>query len=81
MPDSDVVFRWSKVAETASGDYHGQMNSTNFEKLATDMFFPNLPEASVVVMDNATYHSDQENNVATKSSTKTVMLDWLRRNI
>ncbi|CAH2097973.1 unnamed protein product [Euphydryas editha] len=67
-------------AGTATGDYHGQMNSTNFEKWVTNMFIPNLPQASVVVMDNAPYHNVQENKVPTKSSTKTVMLDWLSRN-
>lgn len=67
-------------AGTTSGDYHGQMNSVNFEKWATDMLIPNLPQTSVVVMDNAPYHSVQENKVPTKSSTKSVMLEWLTKN-
>ncbi|XP_022818635.1 uncharacterized protein LOC111351097 [Spodoptera litura] len=44
------------------------------------MLLPNLPSNSVVVMDNAPYHSVQENKVPTKSSTKQVMLDWLTKN-
>lgn len=47
-------------ASTTSGDYHGQMNSVNFEKwptFQTDMLIPNLPQNSVVVIDNAPYHS------------------------
>lgn len=67
-------------AGTTSGDYHGQMNSVNFEKWAADMLIPNLPQNSVVVMDNAPYHSVQENKVPTKSSTKPLMLEWLTKN-
>jgi hypothetical protein len=43
-------------AGTASGDYHGQMNSVNFEKWLNEKVIPNLPLNSVVVMDNAPYH-------------------------
>ncbi|XP_022824365.1 uncharacterized protein LOC111354941 [Spodoptera litura] len=67
-------------AGTVTGDYHGQMNNVNFEKWANEMLLPNLPSNSVVVMDNAPYHSVQENKVPTKSSTKQVMLDWLTKN-
>ncbi|CAH2089450.1 unnamed protein product [Euphydryas editha] len=67
-------------ASTATGDYHRQMNQTNFEKWTTEMLIPNLPPPSVVVMDNATYHSVQENKVPTKCSTKPVMLEWLLKN-
>ncbi|XP_047035473.1 uncharacterized protein LOC124641450 [Helicoverpa zea] len=63
-----------------TSDYHGQMNSVNFEKWATGMLIPNLPQNSVVVMDNAPYHSVQENKVPTKSSTKPIMLEWLTKN-
>ncbi|XP_047990121.1 uncharacterized protein LOC125229345 [Leguminivora glycinivorella] len=39
-----------------------------------------LPPNSVVVMDNAPYHSVQENKLPPKSSTKQDKIDWLTRN-
>jgi hypothetical protein len=35
-----------------SGDYHADMNWTNFEKWTTDHLIPNLPPRSVLVIDN-----------------------------
>jgi hypothetical protein len=45
---------------SASGDYHGQINSVNFEKWLNEKVIPNLPLNSAVVMDNAPYHGRQE---------------------
>ncbi|KAJ4442360.1 hypothetical protein ANN_03946 [Periplaneta americana] len=53
---------FDKRAGRATRDYHGQMNSTNFERWVNTQLLPNLPEKSVVVMDNAPYHSIQENH-------------------
>jgi hypothetical protein len=47
-------------AETASGDHHGQMNSK---------VMLNLPLNSVIVMDNAPYHG-QEDKPRKRPSTK-----------
>lgn len=66
-------------ANTANGDYHGQMNSNNFEKWIRERVIPNLPVESVVVIDNAPYHGEQHDKVPTKSSTKKNMLEWLLR--
>lgn len=41
-----------KAGQT-SGDYCREMNSTNFGKWISEMVIPNLPPASVIVMDNA----------------------------
>jgi hypothetical protein len=66
-------------AGSASGDYHGQMNSINFEKCVTEKLLPNLPPCSVVVLDNAPYHSVQVNKVPSKYSVKSEMISWLER--
>jgi hypothetical protein len=42
-------------AGKAKGDYHGKMNSDNFEKWVNGKVIPNLATPSVV-MDNAPYH-------------------------
>ncbi|XP_049770556.1 uncharacterized protein LOC126109543 [Schistocerca cancellata] len=69
-------------AKSTKGDYHGQMNSANFEKWFGEKVLPNLPPNSVIVMDNALYHNRQTERTPTKFDTKVQMLDWLqRRNI
>ena len=45
------------IIASASGDYHGQMNHENFEKWLKEMFLPNIPSNSIIVMDNSPYHS------------------------
>ncbi|XP_054283210.1 uncharacterized protein LOC129000275 [Macrosteles quadrilineatus] len=66
-------------ANSTTGDYHGQMNANNFEKWIRNQVIPNLPEHSVLVIDNAPYHGEQEDKVPTKSATKRTMLEWLQR--
>jgi hypothetical protein len=43
-------------------------------------FVPNLPEKSVIVMDNAPYHYIQENKPATRNSVKAETISWLEKN-
>ncbi|XP_054281395.1 uncharacterized protein LOC128999064 [Macrosteles quadrilineatus] len=64
---------------SAKGDYHGQMNFSNFEKWIRERVLPNLPSNSVIVIDNAPYHGEQEDKVPNKSSTKKVMVEWLSK--
>jgi hypothetical protein len=64
---------------SASGDYHGQMNSVNFEKCVTEKLLLNLPPCSVVVLDNAPYHSVQVDKVPSKYSVESEMISWLDR--
>jgi hypothetical protein len=45
---------------TKSGDYHDDMNWSNFEKWVTTQLIPNLPPKSVLVVDNALYHNTKE---------------------
>lgn len=40
-------------------DYHGDMDSTIFNKWFKQQLLPNLPEKAVIVIDNASYHSVQ----------------------
>lgn len=41
---------------------------------------PNLPENSIVVLDNASYHNAEENKAPNSGSRKQLMIDWLRNN-
>ncbi|XP_043262779.1 uncharacterized protein LOC122403884 [Colletes gigas] len=67
-------------ANSTSGDYHGQMNAINFEKWMTEKLLPNIAPNSVIVMDNAPYHSIQLNRPPSKYARKSDMMDWLLRN-
>lgn len=53
--NSLLIFRSGKRVSPA--DYHNEMNSQNFEKWFRTQLLPNLKPMSVIVMDNAPYHS------------------------
>jgi transposase len=55
------------------------MNHVNFEKWVRDKLIPSLPTNSVVVMDNAPYHSIQVDKIPSKYSVKTEIIAWLRK--
>lgn len=75
VPNASLVFK----AGQASGDYHSQMNQHNFMKWLEEKLLPNIPPNSVVVMDNAPYHSVQEDKLPTQSSLKQHMISWLEK--
>ena len=60
-------------------DYHSEMNSNIFKRWTEEQLIPNLQPQSVIVMDNASYHSTQvEGTKAPISSTlKADMMQWL----
>lgn len=44
-------------AKRKTGDYHGQMNAELFQKWFSEKLIPNIPENSLIIMDNASYHT------------------------
>ena len=70
---ADLVFQSKK----ATGDYHDEMTSEHFEEWFHDSLMSNIPPNSLIVMDNAPYHSRRLEPVPTMSSRKQVMQDWL----
>ena len=62
-----------------SDDYHDSMNARLFEEWFTKLL-RNIPSNSVVIMDNASYHSRQVNKAPTSSSTKSDIKAWLQQN-
>ena len=56
LQDMDLVFQ-SKHND--GRDYHGEMNGEMFQTWVENTLLPALPDESVVVMDNASYHSVQ----------------------
>ncbi len=53
VPNAKLVFKATK----RTGDYHGQMNWDIFQKWFLEMLTPNIPQNSLIIMDNASYHN------------------------
>ena len=63
-----------------SSDYHNEMNSVHFQRWWKDNVPPRLPDKSVVVIDNAKYHSRQkeESKAPTTAWRKAEIQKWLQ---
>jgi len=61
------------------GNYHDQMNAETFEKWFTNQLLPNIPPASVIVMDNASYHSRKIHKPPTAANNKATIQEWLEK--
>lgn len=59
-----------------------EINGNIFEKWLIEKLFPNIPEKSIIVLDNASIHSRIANKLPTMSNNKNDMKSWLiSRNI
>lgn len=77
VPGAKVTFKSTRK----TGDYHGQMNQEMFTKWFREKLLPNIPDRSLIIMDNASYH-----NVLSPFSAPTPLCKkekirfWLERN-
>ena len=69
----DLIFRSKKN----TGDYHDEMTGEHFEEWFRDKLLPNVPSNSLIVMDNASYHSRRCEELPVKNWTKKRMIEWL----
>lgn len=61
-------------------DYHEKINAPSFQEWFQDVLLPGLPEPSVILIDNAPYHSVQKKNKApTQASRKEELVAWLQK--
>lgn len=65
------------VSKKNTADYHDEMNGDNFHDWFKSII-PRLDPNSVIVLDNAPYHSVRTEKIPTTSSKKEVILSWLR---
>ncbi len=65
------------VAKKDEGDYHQEMNAQHFEEWLINQLFPNIPAGSIIVMDNASYHSKNAEENINSNSTRARMIEWL----
>ena len=73
---------WKRTAKDGvmSDDYHSDINSEGFEDWLKSVL-PKLDPNSVLVFDNASYHSKKDENNAPKSTWKKERLqNWLKAN-
>lgn len=75
IPNSKLVFRSNTGNST---DYHSQMNSELFKSWFTQML-NNLEEPSVIIMDNASYHSTLIDNYPKSNAKKADVQEWLTK--
>ena len=74
IPNAKNVFK----ANSSKGDYHAEMNGNKFETWLTEQLIPNLKPRSVVVLDNAPYHTVIEEKCPTAANNKAQITEWLR---
>ena len=74
IPDTTLIFRSQKN----TGDYYDEMTADHFEEWFGSQLLTNVPPNSLIVMDNASYHSRRSDPVPVKSWTKQIMQDWLQ---
>ena len=74
IPNTTLIFRFKKN----TGDYHDEMTDDHIEEWFATKLLPNVQLNSLIVMDNASYHSRRSDYVPVKSWTKQKMQDWLQ---
>ena len=70
---------WKKLSD-AFADYQQDMNANVFENLFLEKLIPNLPEKSVILLDNASYHCRQVDKITNMNTRKAKMLDFMKSN-
>lgn len=64
-------------SKTHSKDYHGEMNKDNFVTWFQNQLIGNLSEPSLIILDNAPYHSMLKNKPPNGSWKKQDIQNWL----
>ncbi len=77
IPNAKLVFKSSKK----TGDYHANMNSEKFLEWFEEKLLKNIPDNSLVIMDNASYHNTfTEETFPKKSHSVKRFQGWLSHN-
>lgn len=76
----DALLLSAKNVKSSCLDYHEDMSGELFEKWFRETLIPKLKPNSVIVMDNAKYHSREEKRIPNASSRKEEIMEFLREN-
>jgi hypothetical protein len=68
------------LAAAAVEDFHGEMSRTSSEKWVYEEKAPDLPCASVIMLENAVYRSVHVDKLSLKYCVKKDIIEWLKRN-
>lgn len=74
IPQACLCFR----TDGKSADYHTSMNAECFEPWFLEQLLPNIPSHSVIVMDNASYHSRCAKKTPASNWRKADIQEWLK---
>ncbi|XP_072400682.1 uncharacterized protein [Diabrotica undecimpunctata] len=67
----------AKNIKQSLADYHEHMTAELFKKLATEQLLPNITTNSVIVMDNASYHSRLYTKIPNTRSKKGDIIEFI----
>ncbi|KAB0805103.1 hypothetical protein PPYR_02073 [Photinus pyralis] len=73
IPDASLLFS----TKSQSADFHGDMCAELFTKWFKDSLIPNISEPSLIIMDNASYHSKLTEKAPNTSSNKEEICQYL----
>ena len=73
IPNTTLIFQSKKD----TSDYHDEMTGEHFEEWFRDSLLPNVSPNSLIVKDNASYHSRIEEELPKSSWNKSKMYEWL----
>lgn len=77
VPEAKVIFKSTRK----TGDYHGQVNAELFQKWFAEKLMPNIPQCSIIIMDNASYHNTLVSySPPTPNCSKEKIRSWLEEN-
>ncbi|CAH1982636.1 unnamed protein product [Acanthoscelides obtectus] len=68
----------AKNIKESCADYHEDMTSDLFERRIEQQLIPNISPNSVIIMDNAPYHSRQKNKIPNTGTKKQDIIDFMK---
>lgn len=66
------------LAKKGAADFHSEMDGETYEKWFLEQLIPNVPPRSVIVIDNAAYHTRKTEKIPTIKTKKEDIQTWLR---
>lgn len=75
VPEAKLVF---KAVKSKDADYHSEMDAERYMEWFKDLLQV-LEEPSIIILDNASYHSKQLESIPTMSWRKNDIQDWLKK--
>lgn len=66
------------LAKKGTADFHHEMDGVTYEKWFKEQLIPNVPDDSVIAIDNAPYHTRKIEKIPNTKSKKEEIKCWLR---